>query len=56
MYLGFGAGGLLLGALIGSASSKTKSLYMPNYRISKNFRLSPSIKYAYPSIQLTYKL
>ena len=56
MYLGFGAGGLLIGALIGSASKNSKSLYMPSYRVSNNFSIGPSIKYHYPSFQLVYKL
>lgn len=56
LYLGCGAGGLLIGALIGSASSITKSLYMPSYNLSSNLRFGPSLKYAYPSIHLVYKL
>ncbi len=56
LYLGFGVGGLLIGAAIGSASSTSKSLYMPSYRVSNNFRIGPSIKYHYPSFQLVYKL
>ena len=56
LYLGFGAGGLLIGALVGSASSTTQSLYMPSYRVSQNFHFGPTLKHNYPAVHLVLKL
>lgn len=56
LYLGFGAGGLLIGALIGSASASWESLYMPSVNKSGNLKLNTSFRHGYPALQLVYRL
>jgi hypothetical protein len=54
-YLGFAAGGFLVGAIVGSASAKWETYYIPDKQLASGFRIAPSWSQGYPAMKLVYR-